>query len=874
MKRNLLIGLFSLVLLFVFSGASFAQFGSISGRVVDDSTGLPIMGAHVWAKADTTQPGGYGYDFTDSSGYYTIDSLYAGEFLVFANAQGYVEEVYPESVIVLSGQTTPNIDFALTSTGVPEYGSISGRVTDEATGLPLAYAHLVATGVDNYCFGEAWSDSNGYYIIEDLCVGIWQVEASIPGYYSEIYPDTVSVIEGQTTPDIDFALTPFSSPDFGSISGRVTDEASGYPIPGAAITLSGIYGVWYTDSAGHYMCDSIPVGGYWVTAYASGYVQETYPESVIVFEGQNTADIDFALAPVGSPEYGSISGWVTDQSTGFPVNGAHLVATGLDTYCFGEAWSDSDGYYIIPDLCVGIWQVQASKTGYYTQTYPDSISIMAGQTTPDINFALTPTGSPEYGSISGRVTDEATGLPLVYAHLVATGLDTYCFGEAWSDSNGYYIIEDLCVGIWQVQASIPGYNPQVYPETVTVVEGQTTPDIDFALTPAGSPDYGSISGMVTDEATGIPLPMAHVLAYDSTHLEGHAWTDTAGLYLMQNITAGQYIVEVHKDGYEDEVYPESVIVQEGQNTPDIDFALTFIGGPEFGAISGRVTDEETGLPIVMAEITITGIYCIWYTDTAGYYQCCDLPSGSYEVNARKEGYSPETYPDSVMIVAGDTISGIDFSLTPTRVGDVNQDYEVDASDVVYLINYLFKDGPAPVPMEKGDINCDGQVTVADVVYLINYLWKEGPLPGCSPTGTVISYTGCKTFILGSSPDSIPPDQDCIQYQYDGESVLLIKHINSGFNCCPDDIMADVTIQDNLITIEEEESLEGGGCWCLCLFDVDMRINNLEPGEYTISVSGLYLYPEDEPLEFTVDLISSPSGTYCVERDHYPWSPGE
>ena len=66
MKRNLLIGFLSLALLLVFSGTSFAQFGSISGRVTDDSTGLPIMGAHVWAKADTTQPGGYGFDFTDS----------------------------------------------------------------------------------------------------------------------------------------------------------------------------------------------------------------------------------------------------------------------------------------------------------------------------------------------------------------------------------------------------------------------------------------------------------------------------------------------------------------------------------------------------------------------------------------------------------------------------------------------------------------------------------------------------------------------------------------------------------------------------------------------------------------------------------------
>jgi hypothetical protein len=62
-------------------------------------------------------------------------------------------------------------------------------------------------------------------------------------------------------------------------------------------------------------------------------------------------------------------------------------------------------------------------------------------------------------------------------------------------------------------------------------------------------------------------------------------------------------------------------------------------------------------------------------------------------------------------------------------GDANNDKKVNVSDVVYLINYLFKGGPAPLPAPiVGDANCDGKVTVADVVYLINYLFKGGPLP--------------------------------------------------------------------------------------------------------------------------------------------------
>ncbi len=63
-------------------------------------------------------------------------------------------------------------------------------------------------------------------------------------------------------------------------------------------------------------------------------------------------------------------------------------------------------------------------------------------------------------------------------------------------------------------------------------------------------------------------------------------------------------------------------------------------------------------------------------------------------------------------------------------GDVNQDAIVDIGDVVYLINYLFKNGIAPNPIQSGDVNGDSVVDVGDVVYLINYLFKSGPPPAC------------------------------------------------------------------------------------------------------------------------------------------------
>ncbi len=211
--------------------------------------------------------------------------------------------------------------------------------------------------------------------------------------------------------------------------------------------------------------------------------------------------------------------------------------------------------------------------------------------------------------------------------------------------------------------------------------------------------------------------------------------------------------------------------------------------------------------------------------------------------------------------------GGNITVIPYLAGDPNHDGIIDVGDVIYLINYLFVDGPEPDPLESGDVDGYGEVDIGDVIYLINYLFIDGPPPVNPPIGFLINYDGCKEFQRGTPTDGTPPDQDCMEYEYDGESVLLLKHVNAGFNCCPE-ITANVTIENNIITIEEIEL--SGDCDCLCLFDMDYEIRNLQPGEYTIRVTEPYVPEGEEILEFTVDLISSPSGSYCVYRDFYPW----
>jgi hypothetical protein len=67
-------------------------------------------------------------------------------------------------------------------------------------------------------------------------------------------------------------------------------------------------------------------------------------------------------------------------------------------------------------------------------------------------------------------------------------------------------------------------------------------------------------------------------------------------------------------------------------------------------------------------------------------------------------------------------------------GDANSDGAVNVGDAVFLINFVFKSGPAPTPLCVGEANGDDQTNVGDAVYMINFVFKGGPAPveGCCP----------------------------------------------------------------------------------------------------------------------------------------------
>ena len=136
-------------------------------------------------------------------------------------------------------------------------------------------------------------------------------------------------------------------------------------------------------------------------------------------------------------------------------------------------------------------------------------------------------------------------------------------------------------------------------------------------------------------------------------------------------------------------------------------------------------------------------------------------------------------------------------------------------------------------------------------------------------GRLTGYSDCKSGGLATSLTGRPTGEDCIEYDHDSVSTLLLTHVNAGFNCCPDSLTAEIRITEDSIIISETELLTNP-CDCLCLFDLDYEITNLPPGTYTIRVNELNLQEGDEILEFTVDLSASPSDEHCLSRNHYPW----
>ena len=170
------------------------------------------------------------------------------------------------------------------------------------------------------------------------------------------------------------------------------------------------------------------------------------------------------------------------------------------------------------------------------------------------------------------------------------------------------------------------------------------------------------------------------------------------------------------------------------------------GAIRYGIKSGGTTQEQTDIPVGLATniwqhvaVVYDGSYMRFYlngVEKDSFPKTGNMDVNDYPVVIGLDGWNPSQHYkgkiDEVKVfsraLSAEEIEA-EFEAGFAR-GDANADGKRTVSDVVYLINYLFKGGTFPQPLQAGDCNCDGKVTVADVVYLINYLFKGGPSPVC------------------------------------------------------------------------------------------------------------------------------------------------
>src|SRR6266699_2508911 len=95
------------------------------------------------------------------------------------------------------------------------------------------------------------------------------------------------------------------------------------------------------------------------------------------------------IAPLSQAQtsFGRISGVVTD-STGAVVAGAKITIRNTDTRDVRVADTDANGFYVITNLAIGPYTVEASHTGFQRQQQTDVMVVADGRATADFKLQL------------------------------------------------------------------------------------------------------------------------------------------------------------------------------------------------------------------------------------------------------------------------------------------------------------------------------------------------------------------------------------------------------------------------------------------------------------------------------------------------------
>jgi hypothetical protein len=221
-------------------------------------------------------------------------------------------------------------------------------------------------------------------------------------YYKKI--DNVTVTAGAVT-NLDIFLEAASNTP--AVFGVVRNAVTNAPMSGASVVMDdGPASSTVTAGGGLYFLMPISEGEYTLTSKLSGY-KTLNPITRRWGKGIMKAP-DLMLQPVGS-----ISGNITDETTGDPVADVRLNIKDPAGNVVATGKSDATGYYLISDVYAGnnysiepaidpdVIQVTFPASGLYK-----GVNVSTGVTTPNKDFKTRET----YGTISGYVNVDGVDL--------------------------------------------------------------------------------------------------------------------------------------------------------------------------------------------------------------------------------------------------------------------------------------------------------------------------------------------------------------------------------------------------------------------------------------------------------------------------------
>ena len=568
--------------------------------------------------------------------------------------------------------------FRLPQTGISalqEIGAIAGHVTKAADGTPIANALVVAHN-SSTLYVSVKTAANGAYSLTGLPVATYQVTATATGH--DALTQNGVLVTANSTTTINFALQS-SQPvnQGGSLTGHLRAASSGDAIGGATVLLvqgTSVLRGATADANGLYVFSSIAAGTYSAFAFAPGYQPAT--QANVAVAANTTTTMDFSLALIQTAFYGAIQGKVTAANTSTPVSGAQVKATlGADAM---TATTDAQGNYQLTNLLVGTYSLEVSATGFQSATQA-SVAV-AADTTMTVNFALQPMPT---GAIAGAITNASNSQPIQAAQVQAMSGATVV-ATAATDVNGHYALASLATGSYSLQVSAGGF--QSASQDNVAVAANTTTTMNFALQAVVAPPSatGSLTGQVVNAANGQPVAEAVALLRErmplpilstlTEEMVAQTTTDPAGKYSFTGLEPGIYRLRVQAESFH-KVTMDNIAILAGQ-TSVVNVALRPKEAKQpRGAITGRVTDKATGEAVEDAVVFSTPSRGqdkddhdrrSVRTNDQGNYALENVPTGTYAIHVKAEGYKPAKV-EGVTVKAGEqTTVNVTLDAVPGR----------------------------------------------------------------------------------------------------------------------------------------------------------------------------------------------------------------